>query len=306
MTRRLEEMKILLLGGRGMLGSDCREMLSQDYEIIAPDKKELDIVSWDRVIDTLQHTRPNIILNCAAVTRVNACEEHKTRILCRKVNVEGPRNLAQGSARFASKVIHISSDFVFNGVKAIPQPYFEDDALDPVSEYGRSKMESEMAVKENASDYLILRTGWLYGVGGKNFVKSLLAQALDKKKGKKTKVPDDYYGSPTWSYRLAEQIKELIEADGKGTIHATAEGYCSFYEAAKFVVEKLNLKLTIEPCRLQDMHKKAKRPANCILENRALKKNGLNRMKPWQEDLLHFLDRFGEALVKQVKEGSRG
>ena len=299
-------MKILLLGGKGMLGSDCRKVLGQEYEIIAPDKKELDIVSWDKVIDTLQHIRPNIILNCAAVTKVNACEEHKTAYLCRKVNVEGPRNLAQGSARFGSKVIHLSSDFVFNGVKALPQPYFEDDPLDPLSEYGRAKMESEMAVRENASDYLIIRTGWLYGKEGENFVKSLLAQALNKKKSKKIKVPNDYFGSPTWSYRLAEQIRELIEVEGKGTVHATAEGYCSFYEALGFVTEQLNLKVSLEPCRLKDIHKKAKRPTNCILENRVLKKNGLNMMKHWQEDLSLFLDEFGEELIKQAKGSSKG
>jgi len=299
-------MKILLLGGKGMLGSDCREVLGRHHEMIVPDKKELDIVSWDRVIEVLQHTRPDIVLNCAAVTKVNACEEHKTRTLCRKVNVEGPRNLAQGSARFGSKMVHISSDFVFNGEKAVPQPYFEDDSLDPLSEYGRTKMESETAVRENSSDYLIVRTGWLYGRERDNFVKSLLTQALDKKRNKRIKAPDDHFGSPTWSYRLAEQIKELIEADGKGTLHATAEGFCSYSEAAELVVEKMNLKAVLEPCRLDDVRKKAKRPLNCILENRVLKKNGLNGMKQWQEDLLLFLDMFGEDLLKRVKEGSKG
>jgi dTDP-4-dehydrorhamnose reductase len=299
-------MKILLLGGKGMLGSECRKVLGEKQEIIAPDKKELDIVNWDRVIDALQHIRPDIILNCAAVTKVNACGEHKTAYLCRKVNVEGPRNLAQGSARFGSKVIHVSSDFVFNGSKAVPQPYFEDDPLDPLSEYGRGKMESEMAVRENASDYLVIRTGWLYGREGENFVKSLLAQALSKKKSKKIRVPTDHFGSPTWSYRLAEQVRELIKVDGKGTVHATAEGYCSFYEAAGFVFEKLNLKVPFEPCRMKDLHKKAKRPVNCILENRVLKKNGVNVMNPWQQDLSLFLDQFGGELIKQAKESSKG
>lgn len=299
-------MKILLTGGKGMLGSDCRKVLAQDYDVIAPDKKELDIIRWDSVIERLQHIRPHIILNCAAITRVSGCEEHKTANLCRKVNVEGARNLAQGSARFASKVIHLSSDFVFNGEKVVPQPYFEDDPLDPLSEYGRGKMESEMAVRENASDYLIIRSGWLYGKEGENFVKSLVSHALNKKKSKKIKVPNDQFGSPTWSYRLAEQIGELIRMDAKGTIHATAEGYCSYEEAARFVVEHLNLKLTLEPCRLRDFHRKGKRPANCILENRVLKKNGLNLMQPWQKDLSLFLDRFGEELIKQVKESSKG
>lgn len=299
-------MKILLTGSKGMLGSDCRQVLGQTYDIVAPEKKELDIVRWDNVIEKLQHIRPHIILNCAAFTRVNACEEHKVSHQCRKVNVEGARNLAQGSARFGAKVIHLSSDFVFNGDKAVPQPYFEDDQVDPISEYGRTKMESELAVRENASNYLIVRTGWLYGAEGENFVKSLVAHALNKKKSKKFRVPDDFFGSPTWSYRLAEQIRELIKVDGKGTVHATAEGHCSFYEAAAFVVDRLNLKSTPEACRLRDLHKRAKRPANCILENRMLKKNGLNVMKPWEEDLALFLDRFGEELIKQAKADLKG
>jgi dTDP-4-dehydrorhamnose reductase len=299
-------MKILLLGSKGMLGSDCKIVLAQDYDIVAPDKKELDIVSWDRVIERLQHIKPNLILNCAGFAKVNACEEHRTAYLCRKVNVEGPRNLAQGSARFGSKVIHISSDYVFNGNKALPQPYFEDDPLDPVSEYGRTKMESEMAVRENASDYLIVRGGWLYGIEGENFVKSIIAQAVNKKKSKKIKAPTDHVGSPTWSYRLAEQIRELIKIDGKGTVHATAEGYSSLFEAAEYVLNKLNLKMPLEPCSLKDYYKKAKRPLNCILENRVLKKNGVNIMRNWQEDLSMFLDRFGESLVKQAKEASKG
>jgi len=298
-------MKILLLGGKGMLGSECKKVLGRDKEVVAPDKKELDITSWDKVIDRLQHIRPNIILNCAAFTRVNTCEEHKTALLCRKINVEGPRNLAQGAARFGSKVIHLSSDYVFNGDKAFPQPYFEDDPLDALSEYGRAKMDSETAVRENASDYIIIRTGWLYGVGGKNFVNTLLAQALNKKKSKKIKVPDDHFGSPTWCYRLAEQIRELVQVDGKGTVHATAEGYCSLYDAAQFVIEQLNLKAALEPCTLREYQKKAKRPLNCILENRVLKKNGLNVMRDWQEDLSDFLQNHGEDLIKQAKESAK-
>jgi dTDP-4-dehydrorhamnose reductase len=298
-------MKILLLGGKGMLGSECWKVLGRDEEVVAPDKKELDITSWDRVIDRLQHIRPKVILNCAAFTRVNNCEEHKAAHLCRKVNVEGPRNLAQGAARFGSKVVHLSSDYVFNGEKALPQPYFEDDPPDPLSAYGRAKMDSEMAIRENASDYIIIRTGWLYGMGGANFVRSLLAQALSKKKSKKIRIPDDQIGSPTWAHRLAEQIRELIEVDGKGTVHATAEGYCTRYQASEFVLDQLNIKADLEPCKLWEYQKKAKRPSNCILENRVLKKNGLNVMRDWQEDLSEFLQQFGDELIKQAKETAK-
>lgn len=296
-------MKILLLGSKGMVGSDCRSVLGKNYEILSPDKKELDIVSWDKVIDRMHHLHPEIVLNCAALTDLDHCEESRHSYMLRKVNVEGPRNIAQASARYDCKVIQISSDQVFGGDKAVPQPYFEDDPLEPLSAYGRSKMESEIAVRENASDYMIIRTGWLYGMDGDNFVKTLLSMLLGKRKAKKVKVVADQFGAPTWSYRLAQQIRELIRADGKGTYHATAEGYCSRLEAARFILDRLNLKASLEPCTMADCRRKAKRPANCILENRVLKKQEINVMADWQEDLGLFLDQHGENLIKQAKAG---
>jgi len=294
-------MKILLLGGRGMLGSDCKEVLGEEYEIVAPEKKELDIISWDKVIEALQAVKPDIVLNCAAFTDVDACEKESFKV--RKVNVEGPRNLAQGSARFNCKMIHISSDYVFDGRKIPPQPYFEDDTMSPISSYGQSKMESEVAVKENAPNYVIIRTGWLYGIHGNNFVRSILKNTLRNKK-KTLKVVDDQMGSPTWTRRLALQIRELISKDALGTFHATAEGYCNRYRFAEHVFRKLKLKISLQPCTMEELGQSAKRPKNCILENRLLKKQGLNVMVDWQKDLDTFLGQFGDGLVKKARAGS--
>ena len=293
-------MKILLLGSTGMLGSEFHKLLSNDFEIIAPTSKELDIISWDRVIETLQNVSPDIILNCAGFTDVDACETEDFKV--RKVNVEGPRNLAQGAARFNCKLIHISSDYVFSGLKNLPQPYFEDDSLDPLSAYGKSKMESEVGVRENASDYIIIRSAWLYGAQGRHFIQSLLINALKKKK-KSLRVVNDQSGSPTWTYRLALQIRELIQKNAKGTYHATSEGYCSRYEFAQFVLKKLKIKAKIEPCSLKDYPQAAKRPGNCILENRLLKKQGIHIMPDWKEDASLFLDQFGKDMVKRAKLG---
>jgi len=297
-------MKILLLGHTGMLGSDCEEVLSEDYEVIAPEKNELNIVSWDVVIENLQKISPDIVLNCAAFTDVDACEKEAFKV--RKVNLEGPRNLAQGSARFNCKLIHISSDYVFNGKKSIPQPYFEDDPGDPLSAYGRSKMESEVAVRENSPNYIIVRTGWLYGINGEGFITSILKKVLTQKGRKKTlSVVNDQFGSPTWTYRLALQIKELIKRDTKGTFHATAEGYCTPFEYAKHVFKKLKVKVSLEPISLSDYKQRAKRPRNCILENRLLKKQGSNIMGPWDKDVDAFLDQHGKSLVKQARAKKR-
>ncbi len=294
-------MKILLIGSKGMLGSDCKDVLSEDHDVIAPDKKELDIVSWDRVIEGLQDISPDIILNCAGFTDVEACETEAFTV--RKINVEGPRNLAQGSARFNSKLMHISSDYVFSGKKTIPQPYFEDDPMNPLSAYGKSKMESEVAVRENARNYIIIRTGWLYGRNGKNFIKSLLINAFDKKR-KTLKVVNDQFGSPTWTYRLALQIGELIKKDAEGTYHATSEGHCSRFEYAKYVLKKLKIKVSLEACSINDYPQAAKRPSNCILENRLLRKQGANIMLDWKKDVKAFLERFGRELIKNAKAGN--
>ena len=294
-------MKILLFGSSGMLGSDCKTVLSKEHEVIAPDKKELDIIKWDAIIENIQNISPDVIINCAGFTNVDACETEVFTV--KKINVEGPRNLAQGSARFGCKLVHISSDYIFSGQKNMPQPYFEDDPADPISAYGKSKMESESAVRENAPNYIIIRTAWLYGINGSNFIKSILTNTLTKKR-KTLKVVEDQFGSPTWTYRLALQIKELIKNNAKGTYHATSEGYCSRFEYAEYVLKKLKVKVSIKPCTINDYPQPAERPVNCILENRLLKKQGINIMNDWKEDVDIFLDQFGKELVKNAKAGN--
>ena len=292
-------MKILLTGASGQLGSECKEVLKNDYEIIATDKEELDITSWDKVIMSIDELSPDIILNCAAFTKVDECETE--RELSERINVEGTRNLAQGAARYDKIIVHISSDFVFNGRKRLPQPYFEDDPMGPLSFYGSTKMESEMAVKQNAPKYIIIRAGWLYSIKGDNFLKKTLSLAL-KKDQESLYVVNDQFGSPTWSYRLAQQIKLLIDNGKEGIYHATSEGHCSRYEWAKYFLEKMDIKIPVFPCATKDYPTPAIRPLNSILENRQLKSEGLNIMPNWQKDLDIFLDKYGEQLLRGEKE----
>jgi len=291
-------MKILLLGASGMLGSDCLEVLSEEHEVIAPTSKELDIISWDVVIDNLHKISPDVILNCVGFTDVNGCETQD--FIVRKVNVEGPRNLAQGSARFNARMIHISSDYVFSGQKGIPQPYFEDDPIDPICAYGRSKVESEVAVKENAPNYIIMRTGWLYGLHGDDFIDSILLKSA-KSPRKTIKVIDDQVGSPTWTYNMAVQIRTLLKTDLKGTFHVTSEGYCSRYEFVKHIFKRLKIKTPVKPCSEKEYPQPAKRPQNCILENRLLKSVGYNVMVDWKEGINEYLSKYGKNIVKKAK-----
>jgi len=294
-------MKILLTGSSGQLGSDCKAVLEGDYEIIAPDKEEFDITSWDKVILNINQLSPDIILNCAAYTNVDECETD--RETCERINVEGPRNLAQGAARYDKMIVHLSSDFVFNGKKRLPQPYFEDDPMSPLSFYGTTKMESEMAVKQNTFHYIIIRTGWLYSVNGMNFIKKILRLALRKDKTS-LHVVDDQIGSPTWSYRVARQIKVLIDYNKEGVYHCTSEGYCSRYEWAKYFLEKLGITVPVSPVTSEEYPSPTIRPMNSILENRQLKIEGLNTMPDWKKDLDLFIDKYGEQLLKEAKSSS--
>ncbi len=290
-------MRIFIVGSSGMLGSECRKV--RDHQIFCPEKRELDITNWDMVIERLAAVSPHVILNCAGRTDMEACEKDDDAV--RKVNVEGPRNLAQASARFGCKMVHISCGHVFDGQKAVPQPYFEDDPPNPLSGYGRSKLESEAAIRGNSPDYIIVRSMWLYGATGRNMIKALLSRALAKRPDPLL-IPQDQIGSPTWSYRLALQIKVLIENRGKGTYHATASGSCSRFEFAAHVLNRLAIKTPIEPCLLKDLKQPVREPVNGLLENRLAKKQGIDVMGDWKEDLDRFLDESGEDLIKEVKK----
>lgn len=289
-------MKILLTGASGQLGSECKEALKSRYEIIAPEREEFDITNWDKVILAISELSPDIIVNCAAFTGVDDCETERGK--AERINVEGPRNLAQAAARYDKVIVHISSDFVFNGRKRLPQPYFEDDPMDPLSFYGFTKMESEVAVKQNAPNYIIIRTGWLYGIRGDSFPKKVLKSALEGGR-ESISVVNDQFGSPTWSYRVARQIKLLIDNRRQGVYHATSEGYCSRYEWAKYFLDRMKIKTPVVPCATKDYPTPAVRPVNSILENRQLKREGLNVMPNWQKDLGLFIDKYGGELLRE-------
>jgi dTDP-4-dehydrorhamnose reductase len=293
------KMKIFIVGSTGMLGSECKKVLARDHEVICPGKKEVNIVSWDVVIESLTRVSPDVILNCVGFTDIEACKKEEFDV--RKINVEGPRNLAQASARFGCKMVHISCGHIFDGHKPIPQPYFEDDPPNPVSIYGKSKLESETAVRGNSPNYIIVRSMCLYGLSGKNPIKSILAQALGKR-SKVLRVPEDQYGGPTWSYRLALQIKELVENNGRGTYHATAAGFCSRFEFVKYVLNRLEIKTSVEPCRLKDLEQTVDCPVNCLLDNRLSKKQGLDVMVGWKADLDRFLEESGDELIKEARK----
>ena len=291
-------MKILISGCDGQLGSDCEQVLRRNHEAVGVDLKDMNITDLRLVKEVIGHVRPDVVVNCAAYTNVDASETDRS--LAWKVNVEGPRNLASMVEKYGSRLIHISTDYVFDGRKDPPEPYLENDEPNPLSYYGKTKLEGEMAVRQTTDRYFILRTAWLYGVRGHNFLKTILLLAL-KNPEEAIKVVNDQFGSPTWSHTLALQIEKLVQVNGQGTYHASSEGHCTWYELAKYFLETMGVPHVLVPCVTEDYPTPALRPRNTILENRRLKERGINLMPHWQEDLDQFISMFGVRLIREAR-----
>ncbi len=170
-------MKILISGGNGQLAYDCKNILSKNYEVISLNQMKMDITSLEEVERILSSLMPDIVLNCAAYTKVDACETEKE--LSKKVNVDGPRNLAQVVEKLKSALVHLSTDYVFDGKKNPPQSYVGTDKTDPISYYGKTKLEGELEIQRTTDRYTIIRTAWAYGIHGHNFLKTMLRLSLN-------------------------------------------------------------------------------------------------------------------------------
>ncbi len=293
-------MRVILTGSTGMLGSDCKNILEKKYQLITVDKSKMDITSWDKCTEVLHKLNGDVVVNCAGFNDMSACEQDGLSIS--KINVEGPRNLAQCSGRYEYRMIHISCYCIFDGTKVVPQPYFEDDVANPLSGYGKLKRDSEVAVRENAPYHVIIRTGWLYGKNGNNFLKALVRKAI-RHEEQPMKIPVDQIGSPTWSRTLANQIAEIVQSQARGTYHASAEGFCTLYDFATRLFSRLELSAKLEP--VKGSENPLKMPLNAILENRFLKKQGINIMEDWDKDLDHFIDLHGEDLIHEAESSQQ-
>ncbi len=291
-------MKIVLIGKNGQLGSDCLELFQQEHILVALGSRELDITEAQQVEAMVRRERPQVVVNCAAYTKVDACEQE--RAVAYRINVAGPRHLASSLARHGGRLLHISTDYVFDGSKPVPEPYREDDPLRPLSYYGQTKAMAEEAIRQEMTDFVIVRTAWLYGRRGHNFLKTMLRLALQTPRPQ-LRVVNDQFGSPTWSWRLAQQLAALIAAGGQGIYHATAEGYTTWFELAQVFLEAMGLDTPVIPITTAAYPTPARRPRNSILENQRLKDQGLNLMRPWREDLLAFVAQHGAALWQEAR-----
>jgi len=291
-------MKILITGGTGQLGRDCVKVLENNHRVVSVGSKVLDIGDRQAVTTFIKKEKPNAIVNCAAFTQVDKCETKKD--VAWRVNAEGPRNLAAAARKTDSQLIHISTDYVFDGKKPVPEVYTEQDKTGPINYYGITKLAAEKAVAQETDRFAILRTAWMYGIGGPNFLKTMLRLTLPDP-NRQIHVVNDQFGAPTWSYRLALQIARLLESDGQGIYHATSEGYCTWYELASEFLNRMEVPHSLGPCTTPEYPTPAERPMNSILENRRLKESGINLMVDWKQDVREFVIRFKDRLIKEAR-----
>ena len=291
-------MRIVIVGANGQLGRDSIEILGPKHRVWASDAAEVDITDQAQVQALFAEHQPEVVINCAAFTAVDACESNVEASMA--VNARGPELLALSCRDHGTRLIQVSTDYVFDGSRPAPEPYLEGDRAEPFSMYGKSKLAGEEAVQQILDNHLIVRTAWLYGIGNKNFLKTILRLALSDPK-RTMKVVNDQHGSLTWSWRLALQIERLLDSDLNGIVHATAEGHSTWYEGARYFLDCMQVPYSMVPCTTAEYPTPARRPANSILENARLKEHGLNEMLDWKEDVRLFAERYREELLAEAR-----
>ena len=274
-------MKILITGAYGMLGSDLREVL-KDNELIITGSKDLDITKETNVLQFIEDKKPEIVINAAAYTNVDNCETAYDNAYL--VNAIGPKNLAVACNKLNIPLIHVSTDYVFDGSKTTPLS--EEDKLGPKTAYGKTKLEGEKFVQENTKKYFILRTAWLFGINGKNFVKTMINLS---KKNNLLKVVNDQKGCPTYCYDLAMAIKQLLNSDKYGIYHLTNKGELSWYDFAKKIFELSNITINVKPVTTEEFPRPAPRPHYSVLSNQKWINAGFSPMRNYEDALKDYL-----------------
>lgn len=276
-------MKVLVTGAKGQLGVDIVKALSTDlFEVHAFGRDELDITDQALVNKVVEEVRPNIIVHPAAYTKVDLAETEVEQAYL--VNGCGTRNLVVAAEEVGAKFCYISTDYVFNG--QANSPYQEYDQTNPLGVYGKSKYVGEEMTKSFSSKFFIVRTAWVYGANGHNFVKTMLRFAKEKEE---LVVVDDQIGSPTYTVDLAKFIVELIQTEKYSIYHGTNTGSCSWYEFAKAIFEEANIDMKVNPITTADFPTPVQRPNYSVLGNMALKLNGFEPLRPWRDALRSFL-----------------
>ncbi|MFH0763957.1 MAG: dTDP-4-dehydrorhamnose reductase [Candidatus Omnitrophota bacterium] len=298
--------KVLITGSSGMLGADLSSELGKYYEVYGLDISvgvdaerclECDITDGDKISERISKIKPEIVVHAAAMTDVDGCESDKEKAY--KINSEGTGNVAAACKESGAALIYISTDFVFDGKKS--SPYVESDKPNPLSVYADSKLKGEEAVAKFLKNYFILRTGWLYGKHGKNFVDTILEKA---KTGKALKVVDDQIGSPTYTKDLAKAIRVLIDQEYSNQVrsvrlttrsnlvriyHVSNSGSVSWYEYAKEILRLAGSGAEVVPISSGELNRPARRPAMSVLDNSKFIRFTGYKMRNWKDALKEYI-----------------
>ena len=277
-------MKILITGSKGQLGHDLMNELSKrGIEYVGVDVEEMDITDGDACRRVITDAAPDAVIHCAAYTAVDAAEENVE--LCRKINAEGTKNIAEVCHDLDIKMMYISTDYVFNGEGT--RPWEPDDHREPLNIYGLTKYEGEVYIERLVKKFFTVRIAWVFGVNGKNFIKTMLR--LGEERGA-VSVVDDQIGSPTYTYDLARLLVDMIQTEEYGRYHATNEGLCSWYEFACEIFRQAGMdEVKVTPVDSSCFPAKAKRPLNSRMSKDKLTANGFDRMPAWQDALGRYL-----------------
>lgn len=285
-------MRVLVTGVKGQLGYDVmNELAKRGIEGVGVDIEEMDITDAASVDKVITEANVDAVIHCAAYTAVDAAENNAE--LCRKVNAEGTENIAKVCKKLDIKMIYISTDYVFDGQGT--RPWQPDDERNPLNVYGQTKYEGELAVENNLDKYFIVRIAWVFGVNGKNFIKTMLR--VGGANGK-VSVVDDQIGSPTYTYDLAILLVDMVLTEKYGRYHATNEGLCSWYEFACEIFKQAGMDVEVTPVSTEEYLKayptQAKRPMNSRICKDKLEENGFNRLPSWQDALARYLEEIKE------------
>lgn len=274
----------LITGCNGQLGRALNELLADNKEIRIKntDVDTLDICNLEAVRGMVADVKPDVIINCAAHTAVDRCETDRDNAY--NINANGPKNLAIAAKENGASIVQVSTDYVFDGDSE--KPYYEEDAVNPQSVYGATKLAGEQEVAKAAEQYYIVRTAWLYGEG-KNFVRTMLNLA---KTNNRITVVNDQFGSPTTALELAKAILYILENGEYGIYHATCEGVTSWYEFACRIFKEAGVEVEVVPVSSEEYKAEAKRPKYSVLENAHLKKINYT-MKNWEDALVEYLEK---------------
>lgn len=281
--------KVLITGANGQLGSDLNHVLSRSgYEVVGMGKTELDITNQDVIKSAVFSIKPDIIIHSAAYTKVDQAELEPD--FAYLINAVGTRNTAIAAEKIGAKFIYISTDYVFDG-KA-QTPYHEYSPVSPINVYGSSKLAGEMMVRDFHSKFFIVRTSWLFGKYGHNFVKTMLKLSKEKEH---IAVVNDQIGCPTYTVDLCKCIIQLMETDKYGIYHVSNTGSCSWFEFAREVFEQTNRPITLTPCTTEEFPRQAKRPKYSVLDHMGLRINNFDAMPHWKDAVTRFLIQMNEV-----------